>query len=318
MLAATVVCVAASLAACAALVGIGKAVFPSTAHFGHFQFSDYGTLTVVGVLAACAGWPIVTRISWAPRWLFARLAVLVTVLLWLPDVVILVEGENPRGVAVLMSMHLAIALVTYQTLVRMAPARAPVDIEARDVGTNGPSPTPSRPQPPAPSAISATSASGAVSGPEAPLGALPISARRAWDAMAVLVCVELVLGVACIVLVPPSRATSVVPSKDGAIYLAHASIGLVLGIGALVLLVLSGAAGRIARIGARLGAVGVGIAGVGGVLSVFHHLRIVGMALMLLGTVAGGFGYLLPALDAFGESERQRIGLPPQRPDPAT
>jgi len=54
--------------------------------FVHFQFSDYAKLTVVGVLIACAAWPIVARVSSAPRWLFLRLAVLVTLVLLLPDV----------------------------------------------------------------------------------------------------------------------------------------------------------------------------------------------------------------------------------------
>ena len=35
---------------------------------------------------ACVAWPIVTRISSAPRWLFLRLAVLVTLVLFAPDV----------------------------------------------------------------------------------------------------------------------------------------------------------------------------------------------------------------------------------------
>jgi hypothetical protein len=75
-----------SLAACAALVGVGEHVWPTTKDFVHFQFSDYGKLTILGVLIACAGWPIVTRISSAPRWLIFRAAIVVTLVLWLPDV----------------------------------------------------------------------------------------------------------------------------------------------------------------------------------------------------------------------------------------
>jgi hypothetical protein len=47
--------------------------------------------------------------------------VLVTLVLWLPDLYILVKGQPPKAVAVLMVMHLAIALVTYNSLVRIAP-----------------------------------------------------------------------------------------------------------------------------------------------------------------------------------------------------
>jgi hypothetical protein len=117
---ATVVAVAGSLAVDAILVVIGQAVFPSTNGYVHFQFSDYAKLTVIGVLIACAAWPIVTRISSAPRWLFFRLAIAVTLVLWLPDLWILHLGQPVQAVAVLMVMHLAIAVVTYNALVRIA------------------------------------------------------------------------------------------------------------------------------------------------------------------------------------------------------
>jgi hypothetical protein len=121
---ATVAAVAGSLAADALLVVIGQAVFPGTRGYQHFQFSDYAKLTVVGVIIACVAWPLVIRVSWDPRWLFFRLAVLVTVVLWLPDVYILVQGQPADAVAVLFVMHLAIALVTYNLLIRLAPARS--------------------------------------------------------------------------------------------------------------------------------------------------------------------------------------------------
>lgn len=121
---ATVLAIGLSLAACAALVAIGEHVWPATKGFVHFQFADYAKLTIVGVLGACAGWPIVTRISSAPRWLFFRLAILVTLVLWLPDVWIWMKGESAQGVAVLAIMHVAIALVTYNVLVHVAPVGA--------------------------------------------------------------------------------------------------------------------------------------------------------------------------------------------------
>ena len=107
----------------ALLVTIGQAVFPSTSGYVHFQFSDYAKLTVIGVIIACVAWPIVTRITSAPRWLFFRMAVLVTLVLWLPDLYILYRGAPIEAVAVLMAMHVAIALVTYNLLVRVAPVR---------------------------------------------------------------------------------------------------------------------------------------------------------------------------------------------------
>ena len=123
VLLATIVSIAGSLSADAVLVAIGTRIFPSTSGYVHFRFSDYARLTVVGVLIACVAWPVVTRISSAPRWVFFRMAVLVTAVLWLPDVYILAKGQPPKAVLVLMVTHLAIALVTYNALVHLAPAR---------------------------------------------------------------------------------------------------------------------------------------------------------------------------------------------------
>jgi hypothetical protein len=120
---ATVLSVIGSLAADALLVALGTRAFPGTKGYGHFQFSDYGKLTVVGVLVACAAWPVVTRVTSSPRWLFFRLAILVTLVLWLPDVYIFMKGQPADAVAVLMAMHVAIALVTYNLLVHVAGVR---------------------------------------------------------------------------------------------------------------------------------------------------------------------------------------------------
>ena len=73
---ALVVAVAGSLAADALLVAAGTALFPATKGYVHFQVHDYARLTVIGVVIACAAWPVVTRVSSAPRWLFLRLAML--------------------------------------------------------------------------------------------------------------------------------------------------------------------------------------------------------------------------------------------------
>jgi hypothetical protein len=126
LLLATVASIAGSLAADALLVVIGQAVFPSTKGYVHFQFHDYAKLTVIGVIIACVAWPIVTRITSAPRWMFVRMAVLVTLVLWLPDLYILYRGQPGEAVAVLMLMHVAIAVVTYNLLVRVAPAGSAV------------------------------------------------------------------------------------------------------------------------------------------------------------------------------------------------
>ena len=120
---ATMVAVVGSLLANTILVGVGTTIFPATKGFAHFRVSDYGTLTAIGVVLACMSWPIVTRISSVPEWLFLRMAVVVMLVLWLPDLWILLHGEPPAAVLVLMLMHVAIALITYPALVKLAPVR---------------------------------------------------------------------------------------------------------------------------------------------------------------------------------------------------
>jgi hypothetical protein len=156
---ASVLSVVGSLAGDALLVKIGTAVFPSTKGFVHFQFSDYAKLTIIGVVIACLAWPIVTRISSAPRWLFFRMAIAVTLVLWLPDLYIFVRGEPGRAVAVLALMHLAIAVITYNCLVRIAKVRPAASGPAHAYGSArrsarspvaGPYPTSDHSDPPDP------------------------------------------------------------------------------------------------------------------------------------------------------------------------
>ena len=135
---AAVASIAGSLAADAVLVAIGTAAFPATKGYTHFRFSDYGKLTVIGVVIACVAWPVVTWVSSRPRWLFFRLAIVVTLVLWIPDLWILWKGQPVKAVLVLMAMHLAIALVTYNALVHVAPARPPASgPDAHDTSAGG-------------------------------------------------------------------------------------------------------------------------------------------------------------------------------------
>jgi len=121
---ATVVSIVGSLLADALIVVIAQALWPSTKGYAHFQFADYCKLTVIGVLIACVAWPVTTRITSQPRWMFFRMAVLVTLVLWLPDIYILMMGQPAKAVGALFVMHVAIALVTYNALVHLAPVRA--------------------------------------------------------------------------------------------------------------------------------------------------------------------------------------------------
>lgn len=264
---ATVVALAGSLGLDELIVHGATALFPATAHFSHFALADYASLTVVGVLGACAAWPVATRVSSRPRPLFFRAAVALTVVLWLPDGWLLLKGERAQAVGALMLMHLAIAVVTYNAVVRLAPVR----------------PATGR-------------ATGAVALGE---GAV----RRLWNAMAALVALELALGVAAIVAVPFRRPNSILPSRATWLYAAHGGLGIVLGAGALGVLVLSLLAGRMARIGAVVGGVGVVVGLAGGVLATYQVTRLLGMGVMMVGVVVAGIGYLVPALEAMGRAE---------------
>ena len=55
----TVLSIGGSLLINALLVSVGTVLIPSTKGYAHFQFSDYAKLTVIGVLIACAAWPVV-------------------------------------------------------------------------------------------------------------------------------------------------------------------------------------------------------------------------------------------------------------------
>jgi hypothetical protein len=70
---------------------------------------------------------------------------LVTLFLWLPDIYILHAGQPASAVAVLMVMHLAIALVTYSCLVHIAEVKPQATATQPAVG---PDPTGHPPRPP--------------------------------------------------------------------------------------------------------------------------------------------------------------------------
>jgi hypothetical protein len=259
LLLATVGSLAGSLAADALLVAAGTRLFPTIEGYTHFRFSDYGLLTAIGVLVASLAWPVTVRLCSAPRWLFLRLAVLVTLALWLPDLWILVQGQPPRAVAVLAVMHLAIGLVTYNLLVRLAPPRPAAD---------APGPAPEG-----------------------------HGLRRAGLAMAGLLGAELVLGIGALVVVPYRRPATWLPAQGRLLYLAHAVLGGLLGLGAVAILAPARRAPRIARLGSVVGCAGVVTGAAGGLASVDHATRLLGVGLMFVGTAVAAFGYLMLSVE---------------------
>jgi len=275
---ATAVSLAGSLAIDVLLVHLGTALFPVIKGNTHFRFSDYVQLTIVGVVFACCAWPVTTRITSAPRRLFLRLALVVTVVLWLPDLWLLLRHQPVDAVGVLMTMHLAIALVTYNALVRIAPPRQRDPVGARsDLRADGAGGT-------------ATEVEDADEEPW-------LSRKTVWIVMAVTVGVEFALGLAALILVPEGRPSELVPSQGLVVYGAHAVIGGLLVIGAVILALTNRQATRMVRIAVVTGLVGILVGGAGGLLATSHPLRLLGIALMFAGAMTGGFGYLVAVLE---------------------
>ncbi len=275
---ASAVAVAGSLVVNVLLVHLATSLFPSTRGFSHYKVADYVSLTLLGAIVACAAWSAVIRVSSAPRWLFLRLAVVATLVLFLPDMWLLILLHEPiNEVGFLMAMHLAMALIVYNSMVRLAPARAPATPELAD--------TP----------------------PDAQVADLDLPASgddrvaaifgRLAPYVGLLLGIEFLLGVSTLFVVKVGRPSGWLPPSGTDLYLAHAIVGLPLGVGALVLLSLSRRAGRSARTVAWVGLAGVGLAGVGGLLTSSHSLRLLGMGLMVVGPLLAGVGYLIPVLD---------------------
>jgi hypothetical protein len=127
----TIVAVGASLLACFGLAHLAVVLDPALAGYGHFQFSDYSRLTIIGVIGACVGWPVVSWFTTSARRLYLWLAIVVTVVSLAPDVWILHLGQPAAGVATLVVMHFALAVVTFPCMVFLAPQRSSAKRDAR-------------------------------------------------------------------------------------------------------------------------------------------------------------------------------------------
>ena len=114
---------------------------------------------------------------------------------------------------------------------------------------------------------------------------------------------EFALGVVSFLLVPVDRPDEWLPSQGRAVYVVHAGLGGMLGIGALVIFVVASQGGRIVRLGAQIGLVGLLLGAGGGLLTAFHPWRLTGLGLMLAGTFVAFFGYLIPLLEQIQRQE---------------
>jgi len=118
-----VVAVLGSLLVCVAIAKLVSSADPSIASYQHFEFSDYSRLTIVGVVSACIGWPIVALLSTTARRIYLWAAIIVVVVSLAPDLWILHLGQPVVGVAALALMHVGLGLVTYPAMVFLAPQR---------------------------------------------------------------------------------------------------------------------------------------------------------------------------------------------------
>jgi hypothetical protein len=271
---AAVLSIVVSLGADAGLVKWVTNAVPATADYSHFRFVDYGTLTVVGVSGACAAWYVVTRVTSSPRWLFLRLAVAVMLVLWIPDMYLFARGEPANAVLILMLMHLAIALVTYNSLVHLAPVSDPTSVAVH----------------------SPSSARLGINTPPEHATTFAVS-RGAWTTMMLLVGAEMLIGFVELLSVPFDRPNGWVVRQGEAVTLVHGALGGVLGFGALTIFALASRQGRIEHIAAVVGLIGVAVGGLGGFFCYAHSLRLFGMVLMFFGAATAFFGYLMPTID---------------------
>jgi hypothetical protein len=128
-------------------------------------------------------------------------------------------------------------------------------------------------------------------------GTPPAIGRWVWAAMLIGICLEFALGVACVVLVPVGRPDEWIPVQGRAVYVAHAVIGGMLGIGALVSFLVAAREGRMIFLGAGVGLAGLLLGAGGGMLAVYHPWRLTGMALMFGGSFVALFGFLIALHD---------------------
>jgi hypothetical protein len=284
-------CATASLAGDAVLAHWTTTRYPALGNYSHFRFSDYGTLTLVGVLGATLAWWVVSRNSTLPQRLFFRLAIAVTLVLWLPDLWLWARGEPGRAVAVLVVMHLVVALVTYNLLVRLAPVRA-ASVAQDCVTASGPRAT--------------------VTAPAPDVGASALR-HSTWVVMITLVVAEFVLGLVGMLYVPFDRPNGWIAHRGEPLYLSHAILGGALGVAAITLaliVVRSAEALRLERIAAQVGLWGVVVGAIGGGVCYSHSLRLLGMALMFLGVAVAFFGYLIPLIGESSDTTRSGDAQP--------
>ncbi|NEA35732.1 DUF6069 family protein [Streptomyces sp. SID13031] len=107
----------------ALLALIGKSAFSVPGDFKGFQPGAYIFLTVISIVGASVAWSAIAAKAAKPVALLRKLAVIIVPVSMLADVALLVTGQSPAGVAVLLVMHVVVGLAAYFALTRIAPPR---------------------------------------------------------------------------------------------------------------------------------------------------------------------------------------------------
>ncbi|MFE9684959.1 DUF6069 family protein [Streptomyces sp. NPDC002701] len=103
-----------------ALIAVLALAMGAPDDFEPLEFPSYVFPTALGVLAGAVGWGVVRRLSPEPERLLRRLVPSVVVISLVPDFFLFGEGEV-TGVAALLVMHLAVAVIAVPVYRRVMP-----------------------------------------------------------------------------------------------------------------------------------------------------------------------------------------------------
>jgi len=193
-------------------------------------------------------------------------------------------GTSWGGVEALMVMHLLVALITYNVFIHVAPTRRMTDAAVSTSPEHS---------------DMALSLEHRDDGSDALVEQHTLAVVRAlWGAMLIGVFLEFSFGLVALLFVPTSRPSVWIPMQGRVIYLIHGLFGSAILFGSIVALVVAKALGRRAVIGTTIGFVGIVLAAAGGLFAVDHGVRLLGMALMFVGSAVAFFGYLVPLVES--------------------
>jgi hypothetical protein len=116
--------------------------------------------------------------------------------------------------------------------------------------------------------------------------------------MMIGVVIEFALGIGCLVLFPVGRPDQWLPAQSKGVYVAHAVLGALLTLSAVIILVRAFGGSKFARLGSQIGFGGLLLGAVGGTLAASHPWRLTGLGLMLVGALVAFFGYIIPLADS--------------------